>query len=65
MKRILNPNPRKRFTIDQIMMHPWMIFEEGEAGSDEENDDESDEREDVWSQSDVQAFQLPNNLAPG
>lgn len=47
------------------MMHPWMIFEEGEAGSDEENDDESDEREDVWSQSDVQAFQLPNNLAPG
>lgn len=24
VKRILNPNPRKRFTIEQIMMHPWM-----------------------------------------
>jgi serine/threonine protein kinase len=24
VKRILNPNPRKRFTIEQIMAHPWM-----------------------------------------
>jgi len=31
VKRILNPNPRKRFTIEQIMLHPWMHmnFEEG------------------------------------
>lgn len=30
VKRILNPNPRKRFTIEQIMMHPWMMLDEEE-----------------------------------
>ena len=25
VKGILNPNPRKRFTVDQIRNHPWML----------------------------------------
>lgn len=60
IKRILNPNPRKRFTIDQIMMHPWMIFDEEDAVSVEEGED-FDDRDEAWSQSDVQAVdRLPS-----
>jgi serine/threonine protein kinase len=46
VKRILNPNPRKRFTIEQIMMHPWMVLEEDDLSlisEDEENLQEVDE----------------------
>ena len=48
MKRILNPNPRKRFTIEQIMMHPWMQTGDLEISeSDEDNEEEDvDELED-------------------
>ena len=59
MKRILNPNPRKRFTIEQIMMHPWMqsgdleISESDEEIDEEDVDDLEDHGNDDWSQSDI------------
>lgn len=60
VKRILNPNPRKRFTIEQIMMHPWMqtgdldISEsEGEDEEVEDVDELEDHANDDWSQSDI------------
>lgn len=28
VKCILNPNPRKRFTIEQIKCHPWMLLDD-------------------------------------
>ena len=28
VKCILNPNPRKRYTIDMIKMHPWILHDE-------------------------------------
>lgn len=28
VKLILNPNPRKRYTIEQIKMHPWMQMDD-------------------------------------
>jgi serine/threonine protein kinase len=60
VKRILNPNPRKRFTIEQIMMHPWMHSGDLNISSDSENDLEQEEddldgdRDEEWSQSEIQ-----------
>jgi 5'-AMP-activated protein kinase, catalytic alpha subunit len=45
VKRILNPNPRKRFTIEQIMMHPWMQTADLEIS--ESDEDLENEAEDV------------------
>ena len=59
VKRILNPNPRKRFTIEQIMMHPWMqtgdleISESDEDIDEEDVDELEDQANDDWSQSDI------------
>lgn len=71
VKRILNPNPRKRFTIEQIMMHPWMMLDEDDIsqGDEEEEegmeDDDLDNRDEEWSQSDIngQQFQLPDYMS--
>jgi serine/threonine protein kinase len=54
VKRILNPNPRKRFTIEQIMAHPWMqqdILEMSSNDSDEDgsDNDDIDDRDEEWS----------------
>jgi serine/threonine protein kinase len=51
VKRILNPNPRKRFTIEQIMLHPWMQVDGMLSDSDYVDDDEDniEQREDDWS----------------
>ena len=59
VKRILNPNPRKRFTIEQIMMHPWMqtadleISESDEEFDAEDVDELEDQANDDWSQSEI------------
>jgi len=55
IKRILNPNPRKRFTIEQIMMHPWMqtgdieVSESDEEADGEDVDELEDQQNDEWS----------------
>ena len=57
VKRILNPNPRKRFTIEHIMAHPWMqqdILEMSSGDSEDESENEIDDRDEEWSQSDIQ-----------
>lgn len=64
IKRILNPNPRKRFTIEQIMMHPWMMLDEidmSQLSDDDDGEEEEEEEaaEEEWSQSDVQAINHP------
>lgn len=61
IKRILNPNPRKRFTIEQIMMHPWMILDEIDLSKlsddyDGEEEDEEEGADEEWSQSEVHAI---------
>ena len=59
VKRILNPNPRKRFTIEQIMAHPWMQQNLLDMSSGDSNDygseieDEIDDRDEEWSQSEI------------
>ena len=53
VKCILNPNPRKRFTIEKIMAHPWMqqdILEMSSGESDEDgSENEIYERDEDWS----------------
>lgn len=63
IKRILNPNPRKRFTIEQIMMHPWMMLDEidmSQLSDDDDGEEEEDAAEEEWSHSEVQAINHPH-----